>query len=249
MIYFPALRTKRLRVQLRELTIGESLRLAAMPPDRPEALCTAFLRFAAEDVEGVDDPLRWSVPERLLAVCQYMAATLEDGPDFSVGPARYSDYLDGERDIVDALVPVGEVGGDVWLARHLTGGMAESIERLAGEQPIVSGRLHWLYGAMAAQLVREGESVPAPEDGEGAFDEWLVGRMSALLAYPDSDAEALMGLYLHAREQMHHLFHLDFSSDGIIAMPKGGAASLPPARFPADSCISKFAREMGGKPD
>ncbi|HEY4529171.1 MAG TPA: hypothetical protein VIG97_02395 [Luteimonas sp.] len=249
MIYFPALRTKRLRVQLRELTIGESLQLAAMPPDRPEAVCTAFLRFAAADTDGVADPLQWTVPERMLACCQYMAATLEDGPDFPVGPARYSDYLNGERDIGDELVPVGEVGGDVWLARHLTGGMTESIERLAGELSVVSGRLHWLYGAMAAQLVREGESVPSPEDGEGAFDEWLVKRMTALLAYPDSDAELLMGHFLHTRDRMQHLFHIDFGNDGIIAMPKGGVANLPPARFPADSCVSKFAREMGGKPD
>lgn len=248
-IYFPVLRTKRLRVQLRELTIGESLQLAAMPPDQPEAVCTAFLRRAAAESEGVPDPTQWTVPERLLAVCQYMAATLEDGPDFAVGDGHYSDYLDGARDVEDGLAEVGEVGGDVWKARHLTGGMAESIERLAGELPGISGRLHWLYGAMAAQLVLDGEAAPAPEDGEGAFDEWLLQRMKALLAYPDSDAELLMGYYLAAREKMQHLFRVEFARDGIVAMPKGGAATLPPARFPADSCLSEFARQMGGKPD
>ena len=248
-IYFPALRTKRLRVQLRELTIGESLQLVAMPPDKPEATCTAFLRRAGAETDGVPDPRRWTVPERMLAVCQYMAATLEDGPDFAVGAGRYSDYLNGERDIGDELVVVGEVGGDVWKARHLTGGMAEAIERLSGELAGIEGRLHWLYGAMAAQLVREGEDVPEPEDGEGAYDEWLLARMATLLAYPDSDAELMMGLFLSAREQMQHLFRVDFAPDGIVAMPKGGAATLPPARFPAASCVSEFARQMGGKPD
>lgn len=248
-IYFPVLRTKRLRVQLRELTIGESLQLAAMPPDKPEAVCTAFLRHAASESVGLPDPVAWTVPERLLAVCQYMAATLEDGPDFAVGEGRYSDYLNGERDIEDRLTEVGELGGDMWLARHLTGGMAESIERLAGELAGIEGRLHWIYGAMAAQLVRSGEEAPAPEDGEGAFDEWLLARMTTLLAYPDSDAERLMGMFLAARERMQHLFRIDFARDGIVAMPKGGAATLPPARFPADSCISEFARSMGGKPD
>lgn len=249
-IYFPALRTKRLTVQLRELTIGESLQLAAMPPHKPEAVCTAFLRSAVAEVKGIADPVEWTVGERLLVIAQYMAATLEDGPDFALGDGRYSDYLDGARDIDDVLEEVGEVGGDVWRARHLTGGMAEAIERLDGEVEHVSGRLHWLYGAMAAQLVRVNEEAPAPGDGEGAFDEWLVARMRTLLAFPDSDAELLMGLYLHARERMQHLFRVEFVQDGIVAMPKGGAAAdLPPARFPAYSCLSKFARQMGGKPD
>lgn len=249
-IYFPALRTKRLRVQLRELTIGQSLRLAAMPPDLSEATCTALLRFAVEPGDGQLDPSQWTVPERTLAVCQYMAATLPDGPDFAVGSdARYSDYLDGERDIGDMIVYAGEVGGDRWHVRHLTGGMAEAIERLDGEVPGITGRLHWLYGAMAAQLFTEGEAPPIPQENEGEFDEWLVDRMKILLAYPDSDAEMMMGLFMQARDQMHHLFRLDFSREGVIVMPKGGAASLPPARFPADSCVSKLAREMGGKPD
>lgn len=249
-VYFPALRTKRHTIQLRELTIGESLQLAAMPPDKPEAGCTAFLRSAVTSAAGLTDPAQWTVQERLLAVCQYMAATLEDGPDFSLGDGKYSDYLDGGRDIGGELFELGEVGGDVWHARHLTGGMAESIERLVGEIPGVSGRLHWLYGAMAAQLVRTGEEVPAPEEGEGSFDEWLLDRAKTLLAYPESDAELMMGLFLGSRDKMAHLFHVEFVHDGIVAMPKEGAtANLPPARFPAYSCLSRFARQMGGKSD
>lgn len=247
-IYFPVLRTKRVTINLRELTIGESLRLAAMPPDFPEAACTAFLRAAVEDAKGVVDPAQWTVAERTLAVCQYMAATLEDGPDFSLGNGRYSDYLMGERDVTSDVVPVGEVGGDQWFARHLTGGMAEAIERLQGEVDGISGRLHWLYGAMAAQLVMAEEIAPVPESGEGEFEAWLLDRMKTLLAYPDSDAEVMVGLFLGARDELQHLFFVDYTHDGIVIMPKGGAASnLPPARFPAYSCLSKFAREMVGK--
>ena len=44
MIYFPPLRTRRLTVQLRELSIGDSLTLAAMPGHMEEASTTAFLR-------------------------------------------------------------------------------------------------------------------------------------------------------------------------------------------------------------
>lgn len=163
MIYFPPLRTRRLTVQLRELSIGDSLTLAAMPGHMEEASTTAFLRCAVDAAKvAVEDPARWTVQERILAVCHYLSATTEDGPDFSLGEGHYSDYLQGEADIQTSVqaVEVGEVGGDTWHVRHLTGAMAESIERMAGEIEGLSGRLHWLFGAMAAQLVRTGEEVP-----------------------------------------------------------------------------------------
>ena len=56
-------------------------------------------------------------------------------------------------------------------------------------------------------------------------------------------------LILEGRNKLHHLFRIEFTSDGIVAMPKGGAASdLPPARFPAHTCLSGMARELVGKP-
>ena len=251
MIYFPPLRTRRLTVQLRELTIGDSLDLAAMPGHLEEASCTAFLRRAVDSAKGIDDPSNWTVQERLLAVCHYLAATAEDGPDFALGDGRYSDYLDGASDIQTSvpLLEVGEVGGDRWHIRHLTGTMAESIERLVGEVPGVTGRLHWLLGAMASQMVRDGESVPDASAGEGAFDEFMVSRMKVMTAYPESDFASLMALYLVGREKLHHLFKVEFTEDGIVAMPKGGvAANLPPARFPVRTCLSRMALELVGKP-
>ena len=173
------------------------------------------------------------------------------GPDFSLGDGRYSDYLDGASDIPTAVasVEIGEVGGDVWHIRHLTGAMAESIERMTGEVEGISGRLHWLLGGMACQMVRAGESVQDASDGEGAFDEFLVGRMRVMSAFPESDFAALMTKYMIGRDKLHHLFRIEFTSDGIVAMPKGGAASnLPPARFPAHTCLSGMARELVGKP-
>lgn len=252
MIYFSPLRTRRLTVQLRELTIGDSLTLAAMPPHLEEAACTSFLRCAVASSQNIPDPANWTVQERTLAVCHYLAATTEDGPDFSVGDGRYSDYLQGEADIQTSVqaLELGEVGGDVWHVRHLTGAMAESIERMVGEIEGVSGRLHWLLGGMAAQLVRTGEEPPDAAAGEGLFDEYLLARVQILKGYPESDFGKLMGLYLGGRDKLHHLFKLEFTDDGIVAMPKGGvAANLPPARFPVHSCLSRLARELVGKPD
>ncbi len=251
MIHFPPLRTRRLTVQLRELSIGESIAIAGMPAHLEEASCTAFLRRAVETAKGVDDPAQWTVQERMLGICHYLASTSDEGPDFSVGDGRYSSYLDGASDIraSDSLVEIGAVGGDSWHIRHLTGAMAESIERLTGEVEGIAGRLHWLLGGMACQLVRAGESVPDALDGEGAFDEFIVDRMRIMAGFPESDFAALITQYLAGRDKLHHLFRIEFSQDGIVAMPKGGAASdLPPARFPAHTCLTRMARDLVGKP-
>lgn len=256
MIHFPILRTRRLTVQLRELSIGESIAIAAMPSHLQEAECTAFLRAAVKSAQGVEDPAQWTVQERILAVCHYLAATAEDGPDFSVGAGRYADYLDGGADVdmKAQQIEVGEVGGDDWHMRHLTGAMAESIERMAGEVTDAHGapipaRLHWILGGMACQLVRAGESIADASVGEGAFDEFLSERMRVMAAFPESDFAALMGLYFSGRDRLHHLFRVDFGDDGIITLPKGGAAgNLLPARFPVRSCLSRIALNLGGKP-
>jgi len=248
-IHFPPLRTRRLTVQLRELSFSDSIAVASMPPHLAEAECTAFLRAAVQSARGLDDPARWTVQERMLVVCHYLAATAEDGPDFAVGEGHYSDYLDGGTDIQTSapMLELGEVGGDVWHIRHLTGAMAESIERMVGEVAGIGARLHWLLGAMAAQMVRAGESVPDASDGEGAFDEFLVGRMRILSGFPETDFAVLMGLFFAGREKLHHLFRIELTGDGVVAMPKGGAAAdLPPARFPARTCLSGIARELVG---
>lgn len=250
MIHFPILRTRRLTVQLRELSIVESVAIAGMPEHLEEASCTALLRYATESVKGVEDPAHWTVQERILAVCQYLASVSEDGPDFSIGKGRYSDYLDGAADISLEAVEVGDVGGDAWSVRHLTGAMAESIERMEGEVAGVSERFHWLLGGMAAQMVRAGEDAHDAIDGEGKFDEWLVSRMRVMGGFPDSDFTLLMSKYADGREKLHHLFRIEFTDEGIVAMPKGGTVGdLPPARFPARTCISRIAHELGGKPD
>ena len=244
MIYFPVLRMRRLTVQLRELSIGESIKIASIPVHLEEASVTAMLRCAVESVKGkdiIEDPAHWTVQERIMAVCHYLASISDGEPDFTIGKGRYSDYLDGGNDagLMEGDINIGEVGGDIWHIRHLTGAMAESIERLSGEVDGVTGKLHWLLGGMAAQLTIEGENSPNPIDGEGKFDQFLVDRMKVMAGYPESDFNALLGLYFTGREKLHHLFHIEFDNNGIVSLPKGGAASdLPPARFPVSTCLS-----------
>lgn len=247
MINFPIVRLKRMSIQLRELTIGQSVALAAIPVASEQAETSAFLRYAVASCQGaVTNPADWTVQERTLAVCQYLAATSEDGPDFSLGTGHYSDYLDGARDFdaTKSRVDVGTVGDDPWQIVHLTGRKAEAIERLQGEvadaagKPI-AGRLHWLLGAMAAQLLRKGETEPQ-EETEGELEARILERMKVFAAFPESDFLALLFHFRQGCRQIAHLFTLDFDDNGIIVLPKEGAtANLPPARFSARACLSE----------
>ena len=245
-IYFPVLRMQRLTVQLRELTIGESIKIASIPVHLEEASVTAMLRCVVESVKGEsisEDPAHWTVQERLMTLGHYLSSISPGEPDFQIGNnvSRYTDYLGSGNDfaVMETDIKVGEVGGDIWHVRHLTGAMAESIERLSGEVAGISGKLHWLLGGMAAQMTMAGENSPRFEDGEGKFDQFLADRMKVIAGYPESDFNSLFSLYLMGREKLQHLFHIEFDDSGIVLLPKGGAASnLPPARFPVSACLT-----------
>ncbi len=239
-IYFPVLRTKRLTVQLKELSISNSIALNKMPLHLEQASNTAFLRFALTENHDIDN---WTVAERTLVICHYLSSLNEDNPNFSVGEkGHYMDYLDGDNDIADIeqIVDLGEFGGDFWQIKHLTGYAAEMIERLTGEVQVISGRFHWIIGAMAAQLVRKTESV------EKQFsEEWLLNRMRVIASYSESDFILLLSMFYAGMESLHHLFRIDFDDSGIVIMPKQQGVKLPAARFRATSCLSEFTKTIG----
>lgn len=251
MRHFPLLRTRRLTVKLKELSIGSAIALSNMPEHLEEAACTAFLSAVIGTVQaGNENPADWTIQERTLVVAHYLASILPDGPDFSLSAGKYSDYLDS-TDIVIAMnqIPIGDIGGDKWEIKHLTGAMAESIERLLGEVEALSPRLHWMIGAMAAQLVREGEEIP-DLSSDGLYDEWLLARLRVFMEFPESDFEQLMGAYFTGREKLHHLFAFNFDDRGVVILPKsGGTEGLPSARFPVRTAISRMALNMAGQYD
>ena len=241
-IHFPILRSKRLTVQLKELSIAQSIGLAQMPIHAEQEMITAFLTAAIESA-NFDDVTQWTVAERNMAVCHYLSSVVDDGPDFAVGEnGHYTDYLDGEHDIKDinAVVEVGDLGGDTWQVRHLTGWAAETIERLEGALDNIAGRLHWMLGAMAAQLVRKDEDCPL------LFDEdWLLHRMKTLAALSESDFITLSFLHQQGVDALYHLFSINFDDDGLLVLPVTGS-DLPPARFRVRSSLTGFAQRMGG---
>ena len=260
MINIQPLRLRRMTLQMRELTIGESIDIASSPFHLEEALCTTFLNYAKGSVQstadGMDNPLNWTVQERVMAVCHYLSATSDTGPDFQLnGGGRLTDYMDTSKDAAlnDAQIDLGELSGDKWGIRHLTGAMVESIERLIGQIDVVDGRLHWIMGGMACQLVRDGESMPDPVQSANDFDSFILEKIKIISAYPESEFEQLMFRYLEGRDKLHHLFITDFNQDGIVALPvpkegEGETESLSPARFPVRHCISRVAHDLARKP-
>jgi hypothetical protein len=247
MLYFPILRTRHLAIQLRELSIADSLRIARIPAHLGEASTSAFLAAAVLSVTppSLADPALWTVEERMMAVCHYLAVTSDGEPDFAVGEGKYSDYLAVSPDDNQEQIDLIELEGDHWKMRALIGREAERIERLEGEIPELSGRAHWMVGGMAAQLIRDGEAM----NEEHTDDAALLERMCVFSGFPESSFLKLFASYREDRTRLQHLFATDFSATGIVALPKkGGRDDLPPARFPGVACVSRLAQTPAGRP-
>lgn len=274
MIHFPRMTTRRLRAQMVELNIGQSITIAGFPSGAEEAANTLMLRSCA----GADcniDPAYWTLQERALGVGHYLMSINVADPNFKIGEGRFSDYLDAPADIdlatVDMPLSVGHIEGDDWGVQHLYGYMLEAIERIRGQVPMpgdptrpMTALQHWTFGCMAAQMARlrlgEGGEVlevlgaaPAPEN-VGLYDDWLIQQMTIFSHMPDNQFAALYMLYRCGKTALHHLFNWEFSQDDgrpvFLARPaeeRGAEAALPPATFHADACISPTARALGRK--
>lgn len=267
MPHFDRLTTTRLQVQLRDLPIIEAIRLARMPDLAVEAENTMFLRAAIQDGGAFNDPALWTVQERNLAVCHYlMCLQPDDMPrDFQVGTAgSFSDYFDGSADIpahtISAPVELGEVDGTVYGLRHLCGYMVESIERIAAsmlpEDATDNDRyLHWLFGAMAAQLVVLNAAPDSPVEPEpdqiSAYDDWLTLSIQGLQQMSQDEFTRVLVLYTEGKPTLYHLFDWEISPNGgiqflpIDGKGKEAAADLPPATFPVRTCITPAAARLG----
>ncbi|MBT9097454.1 hypothetical protein KFZ76_06980 [Methylovulum psychrotolerans] len=254
MPHFMPVNTRRLGAKFKELTIGDAIRLAQLPPGAFELTASEFLDAVVADCDGVPDCLDWTVQERLLVTAQYMSACNGDAPDFEIGEhGHYSDYLAAEKDVEldgDGLLqtfPVGLIADDDWQIRYLTGRMAQSIERLRGEVKLpgggeLTGYAHWELGCMAAQLFLADD--PEPPSVAGQYDEWLVHRMGAFLYYPQGAYGELRAAFYDAWWAMAHLFDIGLSNDGIVVLPREDKDGLPSARFRVHSLFAGAAESL-----
>lgn len=248
MITLPHTRTRRLSVRLTELTLGQAIAICKLPGERNELTTTELLRAIARDAEKPRDtyitsPLLWTVEERTLLTCIYLAHVTPDGPNFSVGNAKLSDYIDFNRDLTTDEIDLGEVAGKARVMRPLLGIHTQALEVLCGS------RGEWIIGAMACCLYSPADTEPAPdwsEMSDMAAQAWVKARMDKLKELPESRFDALYEAYFRGAASMAHFVNIGFDDDGMVftANGEGGAGAFAPARFPAISCVSDISRAL-----
>lgn len=251
MITYPFLRTKRIAVRLRELTLGEAVELLGLPAERHELGTTELLRRIAKDAEApregyVTDPRLWTVEERAYLVCNYLTMVTDDGPNFSVGDRRMTDYLTMTDDLPAPWVDLGKVGGEATRLYPLLGVHAEALEVLCG-----TSRLDWVVGAVACQM----RAADAAEPDWLALTStemlsWVKDRMEAIKAMPESECEEVLTAFFHGQEGLFHFARPVFGDDGILwSGLTEEEAGIPPARFLSVSCISPTTKALLGRTD
>lgn len=251
MIIFAPLRTRRLDVQLQELSIGDEIALCHLPEKAHEKSLTAFLERAVKTAAAPTDrhissPRAWSVGERLLSLAHYCIHVREDGPDYAVtDTSRLSDYLDIAKDISGAPVAF-EACDDHWVMHPLIGAAVEVLEGLQGQMTL-AGREFWIVGAMAAQLLRQGEVIPDPVADYSQYSDWLQKRIATMALMPSSGFEKLFIAYSEAMQSGGQFFRIWFDEMGVIVLPREAGAMMPPARFPVRAAIGGIAPYLAGK--
>lgn len=246
MILFPYLRTRRLAVRLREISLGEAIAVCRLPADRHEATTTEFLRMAARDAEApterhIVDPRMMTVQERALLVCHYLSQVSDDGADFSVGSdGHLSDYVVFDLDLMVESVDLGEVAGKAYRAYPLLGVHVEILER------VCAGRGDWLIGLLACQVMATDATMPDyPTMTDPQLIEWCKSAMDAIRALPESQFEALYLAFASGAHQLNHFFSVSIDGEGVIFNPQDAeAGNKPPARFRALSCVSAATRRL-----
>lgn len=244
MLNIPVLRTARFIAEMKEISMLNAIKLANMSEHFTEQQNTLLINSVIEHVDGLDNPLLWTVQERMFCIGHYLAATQDEDPDFAIGDAHYSDYLMGEKGYHSDSLDLGEYSEDQWTAIPLLGVMAETIERLEGEIEGIEKRTHWYLGCMACQLVPNGNALDYTSPD---YDNQVLERMVILSQMPESSFLHLMGLLTQAHQHFSHLFNIAITDVGIAALPREGGASLPYARFPAHTAITVLSKQLCGK--
>jgi hypothetical protein len=245
--------TLRISVQPRELTIGQVQELCAIPYRFDQRTVTAFLRAACEPIPRaggkpqVVDPLLWSVNERMNVTIFYLAAMLEDGPDFQLGNGHLHDYLLSGADYV-ASVPF-DYRDEPMLCTPLHGYQAEAIETLIETGVLPKTYFSWQLGVIAA-CVWGADEEQAPYSDPASYGKVLQERIGDLRNMPETGFVDLFDAYSEASLQLQHFVHAVFNGQGVVAAQitepdeATGVPELGYARFHPRTGISEGARQL-----
>jgi len=245
--------TLRVSVQPKELQIGQVQELCAIPYQYAQKTITAFINAACEQIPRpagkphVSDPLMWSVNERMQVVIFYLAAMLDDGPDFQLGQGNLHDYLLGGTDYVES-VPF-EHDGDEMLCTPLHGYQAEAIEVLVETGVLPKTFFGWQIAVMSA-CIRGVDELPLEYSDPASYGTALLERINTLKKAPETEFVRLFDAYSLASLKLQHFVHAVFNAQGVLAAQvttpneEEGVAELAPARFHPRTGISRGACEI-----
>lgn len=245
--------TLRISVQPKELEIGQVQELCAIPYRYEQRTVTAFLRAVCKDLPRaagkpqVSDPLLWSVNERMNVVIFYLAAMLDDGPDFKLGEGHLRDYLLAETDYVE-FVPFTHDKEEM-LCTPLHGYQAEAIETLVETGALPKSYFGWQLGVMSA-CTRGVAEEPIEYVDPVSYGKELLKRINVLKTAPETEFVRLFEAYSAASLQLQHFVHAVFNAQGVLAAQvtdpdqEAGVPELGPARFHPRTGISRGACEL-----
>ncbi|POA45559.1 hypothetical protein C1893_23165 [Pseudomonas sp. MPR-ANC1] len=247
----------RISVQPRELTIGQVQELCTIPYQYAQRTITAFLNAVCEHLprppghEAVTDPLLWSVNERMNVTIFYLAAILDENPDFKLGDGHLHDYLLGASDYVEHVE--FEHRGEPYICTPLHGYQAEAIESLVETGALPKTYFSWQLGVMSA-CIRGAEEAPIVYVDPSSYRKALKERIELLRTAPESEFLELFDKYFEAAQKLQHFVHAVFNAHGVLAaqVTEPGAdlgdgkevPKLGPARFHPRSGISRGACEL-----
>lgn len=251
-----AVHSLRVSVQLRELTIGQVQELCAIPYRYSQRTITAFLNAICEQIprpaghEAVTDPLLWSVNERMNVTIFYLAAVLDDGPDFKLGEGRLHDYLLAGADYVDGVE--FDHLGEPHICTPLHGYQAEAIESLVETGALPKTFFSWQLGVMSA-CIRGVDEAPIEYIDPASYGKALMARIELLRTVSESEFVQLFDAYSVASQKLQHFVHAVFNAHGVLAAQVTEPGTLfndaevlvlGPARFHPRSGISRGACEL-----
>lgn len=212
MIHFPRLSVGKDHYQLRELTFGQSIKVAKIPEHCNEQRLSAFLAAALDDQSLA---LTLPVQLRYWLLLQYLSAqsgTLVDAH------TDYAPYL-----VVGQEEWVEELSLDGLTVRQLSGLQAEVIDSACED---VADRV---LAAMAFQLVSYQGFDPLPQQPtQQNLWKVVLQRAEILRNLPESEFDALFDRYQAHCTQMATLLRTGFDNTGVVIF--GGAANQA-ARF------------------
>jgi hypothetical protein len=245
--------TLRISVQPRELEIGQVQELCAIPYRFSQRTITAFLKAACEHIPRpagklqVVDPLLWSVNERMNVVIFYLAAMLDDGPDFALGEGRLHDYLLADTDYLEFVE--FDHGGDIHHCTPLHGYQAEAIETMVETGVLPKTYFGWQLGVMSA-CIRGVNETPIEYVDPASYSKALLLKINALKKCPETEFVQLFDAYSQASLKLQHFVHAVFNAQGVLAAQvtepdeSTGVPELGPARFHPRTGISRGACEL-----